>query len=66
MRGNVHSVIVIEPIDAFKSRVRYVAEVEPKGWLPTIVSRCSIEGDRWIEIGGVFSCLFVIVAKDDA
>lgn len=39
VRGNINSLVFLEPIDALTTRVRYVVEVEPKGWLPSVVSR---------------------------
>ena len=38
VRGNVNSLIIMEPISAKSTRVRYVVELEPKGWLPSVVS----------------------------
>lgn len=36
VRGNINSVIFFESVVG-GTRVRYVCEVEPKGWLPTVV-----------------------------
>lgn len=37
VRGNINSLLFLEPIDATTTRARYVVEVEPKGWLPGVV-----------------------------
>ena len=39
VRGNINSVIFLESVVG-GTRVRYVCEVEPKGWLPTVVRPC--------------------------
>lgn len=39
VRGNINSVIFLESVVG-GTRVRYVCEVEPKGWLPTVVRVC--------------------------
>ncbi|EKU22912.1 hypothetical protein NGA_0179202 [Nannochloropsis gaditana CCMP526] len=36
VRGNINSIILLEPVDGYTTRVRYVCEIEPKGWLPTM------------------------------
>jgi hypothetical protein len=38
VRGNINSIILLEPVDGYTTRVRYVCEIEPKGWLPTMVT----------------------------
>lgn len=34
VRGNVNSMLFIDPISPIATRVRYVIEAEPKGWVP--------------------------------
>jgi len=46
VRGNINSVVLLEAVDAYTTRVRYVCEIEPKGWLPTVVSEEGREGGR--------------------
>ena len=46
VRGNINSVVLLKSIDAYTTRVRYVCEIEPKGWLPTVVSEERREGGR--------------------
>jgi hypothetical protein len=38
VRGGINSLLFLEPIDASTTKARYVVEIEPKGWLPGVVS----------------------------
>ena len=43
VRGNINSVVLLDSVDAYTTRVRYVCEIGPNGWLPNLVRR---EGGR--------------------
>ena len=51
VRGNINSVIFLESVVG-GTRVRYVCEVEPKGWLPTVVRRAAcVALGQWCGLG---------------
>lgn len=36
VRGNINSVVLLDSLDAYTTRVRYVCEIGPNGWLPNL------------------------------